>query len=427
MSSIDASGSLKPVPYGNKTCLDGARGQLARRPHASSLYLLPIEPPGQFRETCPRRARRPGGASFRNRCQLRAELARRHLRSTGLAIKLARPLTMSEEVALEFPGGRAFWHRQLACLVCFPGGETMKQETGAGRRSEASRERLVFLKDKSRFMNLSCIPLWSALFLMLVFSADVLADICGGVTPMSSESDRTYVSEAPNDPVRYYMAGLSSYCAGRAEEGVNYLIGASNMGHIAASYILGLYYRTDGIFDISQGITKVQKHYNASIFYYERAAEAIASNINYPEDAHRDIPEIEQKTYMSVRTYLSLITLYYEGYSRALGDMLTNNVSYTDTKEILKKMMTVAERCLKRPSLSIWEKETQIFHSKQVICQAQKTFAESALVLEGHRIEAANKCGDTPLSGCNEHQSIIDQLIQISRERGNVIRSVPKI
>ena len=39
-----------------------------------------------------------------------------------------------------------------------------------------------------------------------------------------SEADnRKYIAEAPHDPVRYYMVGLSHYCGGKVAEGINYM------------------------------------------------------------------------------------------------------------------------------------------------------------------------------------------------------------
>ena len=90
-------------------------------------------------------------------------------------------------------------------------------------------------------------------------------------------------------------------------------------------------------------------------------------------------------------------------------------------------MQSAAERCLRRPSLSVWKKrQSEIARSKQVICQARKTFAEKAFILESQRKEVAKRC-DVPLKKCPEHKNIVSQLVQASKVMGNQVRSVPRI
>ena len=162
-------------------------------------------------------------------------------------------------------------------------------------------------------------------------------------------------------------------------------------------------------------------------------ATLIENTSHYPSGAHRDVSEVEGKSYMSIRTFLHLISLYFNGYSRALGDMLENDVSYTDTIKVLENMKSAAERCLKRPSLSVWgARQSEITHSKQVMCQAQKDFAEKALGteqvigLEFQRIEIAKRC-DAALSECTEHQAVFQEIVQAAQEMNNRANSVPKI
>ena len=73
------------------------------------------------------------------------------------------------------------------------------------------------------------------------------------------------------------------------------------MEHIVASYALGRYYRTDRGSNPSQMAPKIQENYDATIFYYERAAKYIeASANNYPYNTHTDVPDVERKAFMSV-------------------------------------------------------------------------------------------------------------------------------
>ena len=266
------------------------------------------------------------------------------------------------------------------------------------------------------------------LFPALVFSTSAFAVVCTGVKTDFSESIISkYIAEAPNDPSRYYTVGLSYYCGGKRAKGISYMERASDMGDITASYILALYYSSDKTGDVSKMVPEVQENYDAALFYYERAAVLIESTSTYPHGVHVDLPDREKSIYMSVRTYLALTDLYYTGYGRALGDMLKNDVSYTDTIKVLTNLQTAAERCLKRPSLSVWgESQSKIAHSKQVICGAYKDFAVKAFNLESKRIEVAKHC-DGPLSECEAHQAVVNQIIGESQELADATHSVPPI
>ena len=231
-----------------------------------------------------------------------------------------------------------------------------------------------------------------------------------------------YIAAAPDDPVRNYTEGYARFCQGR--EWRHHIEKASDLGHVTASYFLGQYHRKDKDLNSSTDITEIQDNYDAAIFYYERAAADIESMNSYPASVYA---ELEERHYMSVRSFLYLARLYFRGYSRALGDMLKNDVSYTDTIKVLDNMRRSAERCLKRPSLTIWgTRQNEIANSKQVICQAQRDFAEKALDLESQRIEITKRC-DAALNECTEHQSIFQEIVQANKERISKINSVPKI
>ena len=223
------------------------------------------------------------------------------------------------------------------------------------------------------------------------------------------------------------MAGLSSYCAGREAKGINYMEKASDMGEITASYFLGLYYRSDKTGDVSKMLPEVQENYDAAVFYYERTASLIESDVNYPGGIIGDLPSVEGSSFMSVRTYLSLSQLYYTGYSRALGDMLKNNVSYTDTIKVITNLQTSAERCLRRPSLSVWKgRQSEITHSRRVICGAYKNFAEKALHLESQRKKVALQCEDS-LRECAAHKAVFGEIVEEAQKMAKATRSVPPI
>lgn len=286
----------------------------------------------------------------------------------------------------------------------------------------------VLKKGVAKSVNLFLHPLkFLCLFLVLAFSIDGFA--CEGVGDSVGDA---YIAAAPDDPVRNYTEGYARFCQGR-EGGLDYIGKASDLGHVSASYFMGDHHRTGGDIN-SNSLPTNQEDYDAAIFYYERAAKDIEETDSYPKRPDgRGVYGAEEKHYMSVRVFLHLNRLYYAGYIRALRNMLKNDVSYTDTIQVLENLKSAADRCLKRPSLSIWRaRQKEIANSKQVICQAQKDFTEKALGteqvpgLEFRRIEVAKHC-DGSLKECTAHRAIFQELVQAVQEMNNEINSVPKI
>ena len=279
----------------------------------------------------------------------------------------------------------------------------------------------ILKKNVTRSVNLFLHPLkFLCLFLVLAFSIDGFAcdDVTGTVSAPSN----------PDDPASNYAAGRIMYCAGEEEKGLGYIERASDMNHVTASYFLGEYYRKDKDINSSTNLPTTQENYDAAIFYYERAAGDIENTTSYPKRPDgRGIYGTEEEHYMSVRVFLHLNRLYYNGYSRALGDMLKNDVSYTDTIQVLENMKSAADRCLKRPSLSIWgARQNEITDSKQVICQARKDFAEKTHDLELQRIEIAKYC-EVSLKECDAHKTVFSQIAQAAREMVREMKTVPAI
>ena len=261
---------------------------------------------------------------------------------------------------------------------------------------------------------------------VFIFSMNGLASECAEGS-YSTSTSKAYINAAPDDPVRNYIEGYSIYCQGRKEEGLSYIEKASDLGHVTASYFLGDYYRRDKSFSSSVALTNIQENYDAAIFYYQRAVTQIENTTSYPRRPDGWKYEAEESDYMSIRVFLHLHRLYYNGYGRALGDMLKNDVSYIDTIKVLENLKSAAERCLRRPSLSAWSfRQSEIARSKQVICQARKDFSERALELEFQRIDAAKHC-ETSLSECQAHKVIIDQIRQAAKEMVKKMKSVPAI
>ena len=289
-------------------------------------------------------------------------------------------------------------------------------------RSESPERASCYRQNLSRFASV-----FLGLSFVLAFSTNVFG-ICAGVDTSFTEADnRRYLAEVPNDAGRYYSVGLSHYCGGRVAKGVNYMEKASDMGEISASYVLGLYYGSDRTGNLSKQIPKIQENYDAAIFYYERTASLIESSANYPGGIKGDLPSIEGSLIMSVRAYILLSELYYHGYGLALEDMLKKDVSYTDTIKVLVKMQSAAERCLARPSLSVWKgRQSEITHSRRVICGAHKNFAEKAFYLESRRKKVALQC-ENSLRECAAHKAVLGEIVKEAQKMAKKVRSVPKI
>ena len=221
---------------------------------------------------------------------------------------------------------------------------------------------------------------------------------------------------------------INTLCMGNITEGMALLERASDGGHVNANYLMGRYYKQDKTFDISRK-TSDPHNYNAMLFYYERAAELIESNPQYPEGAYSNTSYLEEHNRVSARVFVSLPGFYYDGYSMALYDILNSaeKVSYTDTLEVLGKMLDSAERCLQRPALAVWKsKRAEIGHALKVRCRAKRDFAEQAIPVEEKRMVTAERCA-VPLKECPEHQKIMNTLIGLANAMSKKLNSVAKI
>ena len=278
------------------------------------------------------------------------------------------------------------------------------------------------------------LPIQSMKYLIVCFgflfslNAFAVGDLvgCGLASQDGYDQSHILVKMYPNDISKIYNLGIEALCLRKKQEGMAHLQKASDMGHAVASHLIGLYYKTDGTLDSSSRLTKDQKNYDATIYYFERAAEQIEKDSNYP-DSIVDVSHIEGQTLTSAKVFVTLPYLYYEGYNRAIGDILKTGVSYSDTFAVLTKLRDSAERCLRRPSLSVWkEKREEMGHSLKVQCQALKDFVERAFTLEQNRIAEAKNC-TVPLKKCVKHQNIINQLIRLANEMWGTLNSVPLI
>ncbi|MCY4321923.1 MAG: hypothetical protein OXC37_05955 [Bdellovibrionaceae bacterium] len=241
---------------------------------------------------------------------------------------------------------------------------------------------------------------------------------------------KEYLQEFPNDMAMIYNLGVNAFCIGKKEEGIQHIKNASNGGHILASRIIARYYYTDKTLDRSVEMTTDPHHFNQMLGYIERAADLIEAARYYPEGTTDDMPEIEEKNRLSAKIFIALPNTYYKGYVAAIVDIISGegNISYIDTKEVLIRMRDSSERCLRRPSLSVWKGDREtIAYSLQLRCQAMWYFADEALILEEKRISAERDCASTPIKECSEHQNIVNQLVDLSHIMQKQLDSAPPI
>ena len=235
------------------------------------------------------------------------------------------------------------------------------------------------------------------------------------------------LSRDPGSTPIMFTLGIKALCFDRIQEGMAYMQRASDMGHVDATDTIAIYYSSDGTFDSANGITKDQKNYDATIYYYEKAADLIESANNYPKGVSDDQDSLENENHTSANVFTQLPFVYYMGYVHAMIEILNSSekLLYEDSIEVLEKMRHSADRCLRRPALSEWQSEKErIYRAMQVQCQARKDFAAQSIPLEKKRMRVARNCSG-PLGDCPEHKEITDQIIHLSDIMGAKIRSTP--
>ena len=229
----------------------------------------------------------------------------------------------------------------------------------------------------------------------------------------------------PGNTAVMFTLGIRSFCLNKTQEGMAYMQRASDNGHVSATQIVGNYYYSDKTFDKANGLTEDQKNYDATIYYYERAADIIESDSNYPKGVNDDQDSLENENRTSAYVFTQLPFLYYRGYVRAITDILSSSekLIYEDSIEVLNKMEDSADRCLRRPALSQWgSKRDRTYRAMQIKCQARKDFAAQSIPLEQKRIRVARNCSGS-LGDCPEHKEIVGQLVRLSNIMGNMVRS----
>ena len=223
----------------------------------------------------------------------------------------------------------------------------------------------------------------------------------------------------------YYSLAITSLCIGKEAEGMSHLQKASDMGHVDAIHLLGMYYNTNKTFDLSKNADSPE-NWNATVHYYEKAAATIEGISNYPDEVMEFHERVGQTSYY---VFVSLPTLYFNGYTVAIGEILNSveRMSYIDTLEVLHKMRNAAIRCLERPALSIWKKKKAlVYEAQQIKCLASLKFVEAAFLLEQQRIRVAQNCPVVPLRKCSEHQQVVNEIGKFVQKMREEEKSAPK-
>lgn len=233
------------------------------------------------------------------------------------------------------------------------------------------------------------------------------------------------LKKGSSDSGIYYSLAITSLCIGKEAEGMSHLQKASDMGHVGATYLLGVYYNTNKTFDLSKNADSPE-NWNAAVHYYEKAAATIEGISNYPDEVMEFHERVSQTSYY---VFTNLLTIYFNGYSVAVGEILNSveRMSYIDTLEVLQKLRNTAIRCLERPALSAWkEKKALVYESQQIRCLASLNFVEAVFPLEQQRIQVAQNCRVVPLSGCSEHQQVVNEIGKLVNKMFKEKDSAPK-
>ena len=259
----------------------------------------------------------------------------------------------------------------------------------------------------------SCIKTGPAIITLLFSLNTVATEItvfpCEAHNRIGYDNYKPVYESDPGNLKKIHSMSIFTLCIGKMDEGLTLLKRASDGGHAHASWMMGIYYEKDRTWDVSKSLTADPENFNAMLFYFERAANQIESIPDYPDG---NMFSLERADFISAEVFSSIPHIYYGGYYNALIRILSSSekVSYTDTLEVLENIAHSAERCLDRPSLSVWEPNRSIIaNDMRIRCQALLDFAEQVYPLEQERMNVAEKCTN-PVSDCAEHTDVIRKI-----------------
>ena len=287
-------------------------------------------------------------------------------------------------------------------------------------------------KTNKSVFSMGCLTLNKVLLGLLALAFSGFASAVGDFINCSGSDIASYTTNVriaqgnSNDIVTAYNAGTDALCLDKMQEGMAYMQQASDMGHVQASYVMYVYYKTDGQLNRTVKQTKDQENFDAMIYYAERTANQIERAVNYPDGINEDQPYLEKVARTSAYVFTSLPGFYYTGYIRAINSIMGSEekIIYEDALETLAKMEYSADRCLARPALSAWgTKKSHTIQAMRVQCQAMKEFAHRASILEQERNSVVSQC-TAPLKECPEHQEIINELVNLVKEMRSQTTSI---
>lgn len=275
-------------------------------------------------------------------------------------------------------------------------------------------------------------------------------------------------SDYLNSPSHLYNLGAKMLCHGKVEEGINFLKTASYMGHITASYLVGLYYKTLPRIESTQTTFQKPHDLHNAIHYYERANQQIKSAPFYPLDGpHIDTAYLEGNNSISAKIFVALPELYFDSYyehlhttinhkpasnqsqskptislypttstgvilpNTILKDMTVSSITLKGNPliinppvQVLSKMQKSAEQCLQKGLIytfiamnerAITTKKLTTDLNIKNYCEAMKDFAEQALRLESQLIKIAPLC-HTLSGNCPLYKKIMSELQDLAEQ-----------
>ena len=290
-----------------------------------------------------------------------------------------------------------------------------------------------------------------------------------------------------NNPSQSYSLGVKNLCHGKVEQGINLLKQASDRGHITASYLVGLYYKTHPHTERMQATFQKPRDLHNAIYYYERAHQQIKSAPFYPMGPHIDTAYLEGNNSISAKIFIALPELYFDSYyenlhttinrkpafnqfpnrliinpnptaatpnivtptlpdvilpGTILKDMKTPPITQKKLLHIhtylsvhaLSKMQKSAEHCLQKGLVHTFTAQRSTITVKQLTialnvkkyCESMKDFAEQALHLEFQRIKIARSC-HTPPDNCFPYKRITSELQDLAGKMALYKTSAPVI
>ena len=228
--------------------------------------------------------------------------------------------------------------------------------------------------------------------------------------------------EIEPDNVSYmYHLGRAKFCLGDLETGAHWMGKAASNGHIYATYLMGVYYKTNKTIDPLLIEKHHIKNYTAMMFYFQKTATLIENSQHYPYNTHLDTYKAERDTHISFFVFTYLPALYFSGYYASMKNVLPalNNqnrlVLHKDSLQTLQKVLLASLRCLKRPILTIWKKQNKKFSNiMQKNCTITKNFAQEVYPLEQERLQKAKEC-DINIQHCSAYRNLTQQILRIAQ------------